>query len=316
MTLCPTCGTDVHVKSPHTFIDGSAVRLFCSATCMDYATGARRAAPPRALGLGKLFVVGIGVASLSGWGDRAVSFRDQAAANAHQIPEQAASADLEHLPLHGPAEPTEEELALEFVTGLSDHTWMHPLSGPERRMPVRATRAFGAPRPGDRPAECRSGHCGVDLGEVWGEPVFAVHSGTVLKVERRNQANGGRYVRIAHSDGAVTSHYFHLAAIPRHLKKGAAVRTGEVIGIVGDSGVETSGPHLHFAVSVRPDGDPKRQVFVDPEPLVALWPVKTTVPGMAPQLGGTPGVPQGATGHMKTRRHREARAQRPDQRGN
>lgn len=183
-------------------------------------------------------------------------------------------------------------------------------------MPVRSSRAFGARRPGDRPAECRSGHCGVDLGQVWGEPVYAVHHGVVLKVERRNRPNGGRYVRIGHRDDSVISHYFHLAAIPRRLRKGASVRTGQVIGLVGDSGVESSGPHLHFAVSVRPDADPRRQVYVDPEPLVALWPVKTQVPGKAPQLGVTPGVPQGATGHMKRRRHREARAQRPDPRGN
>lgn len=84
----------MHVKSPHTFIDQSVVRLFCSASCMDDATGQRSAAAPRWLGLGRLFVVGFGVASLSGWGSVAEPFRVQVAARAYRmVPEHRASPD-------------------------------------------------------------------------------------------------------------------------------------------------------------------------------------------------------------------------------
>ena len=50
---------------------------------------------------------------------------------------------------------------------------------------ARDSRVFGAVRPGERPAECRNGHCGVDLGgEIWGEQVHAVHDGVVDCVQR------------------------------------------------------------------------------------------------------------------------------------
>ena len=67
---------------------------------------------------------------------------------------------------------------------------------------------------------------------------------------------GGGTVRIAHFGGMVFTHYFHLAAIPRGVRRGARVAAGDVIGLVGDTGVggEASRPraHLHFAFSIRP----------------------------------------------------------------
>jgi murein DD-endopeptidase MepM/ murein hydrolase activator NlpD len=154
--------------------------------------------------------------------------------------------------------------------------WIHPLPGPVRRMPLRDSRVFGAERPGDRPGECRSGHCGVDLGgEINREPVLAVHDGVIDRIQRGpNSLHGGRYVRIAHRDGTVFSWYFHLAEIPDHLTVGAPVRVGTVIGLVGQSGVVRSGPHLHFALTVAPPGDGPEQ-YIDPEPLIALWPLST-----------------------------------------
>jgi murein DD-endopeptidase MepM/ murein hydrolase activator NlpD len=91
------------------------------------------------------------------------------------------------------------------------------------------------------------------------------------------------------------------------------VRAGEIIGLVGESGVEASGPHLHFGVSVRPDGDRAREVYVDPEPLVALWPLRLPMAGQPPHVSVKPGVPQGAAGSRKARR---AKAKRPQPDGN
>ena len=64
----------------------------------------------------------------------------------------------------------------------------------------------------------------------------------------------------------------HLDAVAPRLKPGLHVRAGEELGTVGDSGTKNSGPHLHFTVAVRPSLDgPER--YVDPEPLLTLWPL-------------------------------------------
>jgi murein DD-endopeptidase MepM/ murein hydrolase activator NlpD len=179
--------------------------------------------------------------------------------------------------------------------------WIHPLYGPRRRMPIHDSRTFGAARPGDRPVECQSGHCGVDLGgEVYKEPVLAVHDGVIDRVQRGpNPDHGGLYVRIAHRAGTVFTQYFHLASIPKRLVAGLPVHVGEVIGYLGSSGVKHSGPHLHFALSVRPSKDGPEQ-YVDPESLIALWPVSIPQAAGAPLIDElvAPGLPvQRRRGH-------------------
>jgi murein DD-endopeptidase MepM/ murein hydrolase activator NlpD len=195
----------------------------------------------------------------------------------------------------GPEWPPTETSVL---AALGRDAWIHPLAGPARRMPRSDSRVFGADRPGNRAIECRNGHCGVDLGgEIWGEHVRAVHDGVVDWVQRGpNPDHGGRFVRIAHHDGTVFTQYFHLAAIPRGLERGVPVRGGQVIGLLGDSGVKESQPHLHFAVSVRPfpEGHEK---YIDPEPLIALWPLRVPVDGSEVglvTLTAPPGVPLGS----------------------
>jgi murein DD-endopeptidase MepM/ murein hydrolase activator NlpD len=190
--------------------------------------------------------------------------------------------------------PTDASLLAE----LGRDAWIHPLAGPVRRMPRVDSRVFGAVRPGERPAECRNGHCGVDLGgEIWGEHVHAVHDGVVDFVQRgANPDRGGEFVRLAHHDGTVFTQYFHLAAIPRGLERGVHVTSGEVIGLLGDTGVKDSAPHLHFAISVRPAKElPER--YIDPEPLLALWPVRVPIDGGEAGMVTTvarPGLPLGS----------------------
>ena len=194
---------------------------------------------------------------------------------------------------YGPEWPPTEASDL---ADLAHDAWLHPLSGPFRRMPVRDSRVFGAERPGDRPIDCRKGHCGVDLGgEIWGEQVHAAHDGIVVRVRRvPNEQHGGHYVRIAHRNGTVFTQYFHLAAIPRWVEPGVRVKAGDVIGLLGDSGVKESAPHVHFTVSVRPAADWVEQ-YVDPEPLIALWPLRIPLDGSAGPVctAGPPGVPLG-----------------------
>ncbi len=198
-------------------------------------------------------------------------------------------------PALGPSWPPTEK---DWLDQIASDVWIHPLDGPTRRMPVSDSRVFGAERPGDRPGECSHGHCGVDIGgEVWGEPVHAAHDGVVDRVQRGpNEQHGGLYVRLSHREGRIFTQYFHLAAIPRHLKPGVAVRAGEVIGLLGESGVKFSDPHLHMTISVRPSSTlPER--YIDPEPLIALWPLRADVPGLPGGMviaSSAPGTPRGA----------------------
>jgi murein DD-endopeptidase MepM/ murein hydrolase activator NlpD len=200
-------------------------------------------------------------------------------------------------PLPGSFGPEWPPSEASLIDELGRDAWLHPLPGPFRRMPSRDSRVFGAERPGDRPIDCRKGHCGVDLGgEIWGEQVRAAHDGVVDRVQRApNELRGGHYVRIAHRNGTVFTQYFHLAAIARWVEPGMPVKAGDVIGLLGDSGVKESTAHLHFTVSVRPAPDwPER--YIDPEPLIALWPLRIPLESSHVVLvstAGPPGLPLG-----------------------
>ena len=167
-----------------------------------------------------------------------------------------------------------------LLAALGRDAWIHPLAGPVRRMPIRDSRVFGAVRPGNRAVECRNGHCGVDLGgEIWGEHIRAVHDGVVDFVRRGpNEQHGGQFVRISHRGGTVFTQYFHVAAIPRRIERGVVVKGGDVVGLLGDTGVKDSAPHLHFSISIRPSPDRPEKYF-DPEPLMALWPLRVPLEG-------------------------------------
>ena len=153
--------------------------------------------------------------------------------------------------------------------------WFHPLAGPSRALPANDSRRFGAARPQPRPAECELGHCGVDLGTTAGEPVFAVFDGVIERIERDEtratnpaDARAGRFVRIGHENGTMVTRYLHLDSIRADLSEGDRVRGGEMIGRLGSTGISTSGPHLHFSLSLR-EGAAER--YIDPEPLLRSW---------------------------------------------
>jgi murein DD-endopeptidase MepM/ murein hydrolase activator NlpD len=184
--------------------------------------------------------------------------------------------------LYGPAWPPTDD---DWMFAFGRVSWSYPLPGPARRRPVADDRRFN---PG---GICRTtGACGVRLGgELWGEHVYAVLDGVVDRAQGGgNDDHGGGYVRIAHFGGMVFTHYYHLAAIPRGVRRGARVAAGEVIGLVGDTGTRdeapASRPHLHFAFSIRPSSE-MAEVFWDPAPLMARWllrvPPHGTVAGLA-----------------------------------
>ncbi|HLU67743.1 MAG TPA: M23 family metallopeptidase [Kofleriaceae bacterium] len=303
----------MHLGTRHVRVGKSGVRLYCSSDCMDKSLIGWREPervrpaeePPRAR-RGRLFAIGLGIASLSPCG-RPVDMDERAAREVAAVMADRAAREAPRRFI-GPPAPSDEELAREFMSELGADRWIHPLPGPVRRMPIRDSRVFGAAREGHRPGECRSGHCGVDIGgEIWGEPVYAVHDGVVDRVKRVNEGRGGLYVRLSHRDGTVFTQYFHLAAIPRDLRKGQRVRAGQVVGLVGDTGVQHSTAHLHFTISVKPTPH-SSEIYMDPEPLIALWPLKVPREGGAADAAWDPGVPRGAAGRPRRPQPRRARA--------
>ncbi|HZS38374.1 MAG TPA: M23 family metallopeptidase [Polyangia bacterium] len=307
---CPHCGGPVDVRTPHVIIDGSTVRSYCSAECASLATAPIRIPPEPPQGnrwLSHVVRLAVSVPVLvltSGYEPP----RPPAPAPAAIAVEKPAPAP--EPPSFGPAWPPTEQ---DWMAEIAGDAWIHPLDGPSRRMPLSDSRVFGAERAGERPGECNNGHCGVDLSGPWGEPVHAAHDGVVDRVQRGpNEEHGGVYVRLAHRDGTIFSQYFHLAAVPRRLEPGVRVRVGEVIGLLGDTGVKHSAPHLHFTISVKPSAE-YAEKYIDPEPLIALWPLRIPVGESAGMLTAqaAPGVPHGAAAKHHHPSHRTAAALEP-----
>jgi len=84
-------------------------------------------------------------------------------------------------------------------------------------------------------------HFGVDVVAAANEAVKAVLDGTVVLSTWTSET--GYVIGIQHENNIV-SFYKHNSVILK--KVGVKVRAGEVVGIVGDSGELTTGPHLHF----------------------------------------------------------------------
>lgn len=98
-------------------------------------------------------------------------------------------------------------------------------------------------------------HTGLDLAISEGTPISAVYFGKVTKTGEDD--SWGKYVLIEHSEGFETF-YCHLSEI--YADKGAVIRQGETVGLVGSTGMST-GPHLHFEVRIN-------GIRVDPEILI------------------------------------------------
>lgn len=132
--------------------------------------------------------------------------------------------------------------------------------------PVLGPHDFGGA--GGRFGAARSGHThqGQDTMAACDTPLVAARGGTVQYAGY--EGNAGNYVVI---DGKGTSYdfmYAHLAQ-PSPLQTGDQVRTGQPIGVVGETGDATA-CHLHFEIWTAPGwyegGSP-----VDPLPYLQKW---------------------------------------------
>ncbi|WP_135080913.1 M23 family metallopeptidase [Terasakiella sp. SH-1] len=77
------------------------------------------------------------------------------------------------------------------------------------------------------------------------------------KIAKKQCGNG---VRLEHKNGWITK-YCHLRKNSVKVKKGDQVKQGDIIGLVGHSGMATF-PHLHFQVEYIPKGSTQRQGYV------------------------------------------------------
>jgi hypothetical protein len=100
------------------------------------------------------------------------------------------------------------------------------------------------------------GHYGNDYVMKENNPIFASASGYVVFADYTT--NFGYTVIINHPENYLTK-YLHCASLLK--KDGDFVRQGEMIALSGNSGTESTGPHLHF--EIWKDGKP-----IDPSKVI------------------------------------------------
>lgn len=116
---------------------------------------------------------------------------------------------------------------------------------------------------------CSSNHLGIDFDHNIGTPIYSAMDGIISRIEY--SGGFGQHVYIEHiveRDGQLeywTTIYAHMKknSVPEDLQVGSAVKTGEKIGEVGNTGV-TTGPHLHFEILVNGEN-------VDPELYLKIY---------------------------------------------
>jgi murein DD-endopeptidase MepM/ murein hydrolase activator NlpD len=150
--------------------------------------------------------------------------------------------------------PSGSQLAEAGTVTLYGHTF--PVRG--RHGTRGAVGDFGAGRSGGRT------HQGFDVTARCGTPLVAARGGTVVR-SRFDPELDGNFVIIAGLKERLTYRYSHLRR-PSPLEKGDRVRTGALVGHVGQTGNAGSTPcHLHIELRKRSGR------FIDPEPHLRAW---------------------------------------------
>jgi murein DD-endopeptidase MepM/ murein hydrolase activator NlpD len=144
-----------------------------------------------------------------------------------------------------------------------------------RPLGMLAVPVAGVPRSAirDNWGEARGGgarsHHGTDIAAPAGTPVVAAAPGVVEKLFQSQL--GGTTVYVRSPDRGTVYYYAHLAGYAPGLHEGQAVRAGERIAFVGDTG--DAGPgnyHLHFGLQrTRPDERWYQGEDINPYPMLA-----------------------------------------------
>lgn len=100
---------------------------------------------------------------------------------------------------------------------------------------------------------------GLDYACNTGDKVWATAKGTVVSCSNNPDQVLGKNIAIRHPDGK-HSYYLHLSKV--NVSNGQRVKADEIIGLSGNTGTTSTGPHLHFAIKNA------RGVFIDPKKLL------------------------------------------------
>lgn len=104
--------------------------------------------------------------------------------------------------------------------------------------------------------DVESYHTGIDIANKEGTKINSSTDGKVIKVSE-NQYNG-KFVEI--EIDSVILKYLHMSKV--EVIEGSIVRSGDLVGLMGTTGVST-GPHLHFEIVIN-------NVKIDPEKLISF----------------------------------------------
>ncbi|MCZ2393915.1 MAG: peptidoglycan DD-metalloendopeptidase family protein [Chitinophagales bacterium] len=85
-------------------------------------------------------------------------------------------------------------------------------------------------------------HLGTDFAAPHGTPIIATADGVIM--EASSSKYNGNYVKIKHNN-MYTTQYLHMSRFAKGMKRGRAVKQGDVIGYVGSTGLAT-GPHVCY----------------------------------------------------------------------
>lgn len=98
-------------------------------------------------------------------------------------------------------------------------------------------------------------HTGIDLaygdGKTCGVTIYAAQDGVVYDVEKKDAEYKSYYVYIKNEQFNLRTAYLHLQKPPLW-NKGDKIKKGDVIGLIGTTGLST-GCHLHFQVGTLTD---------------------------------------------------------------
>ncbi len=110
------------------------------------------------------------------------------------------------------------------------------------------TQGYGSVPVGSVTRRYYSFHNGIDIGAKTGAgtPIIAAADGKVRAVGDNGKMAYGVWAAIDHGNNLVTL-YAHMTRGSVLVKPGQAVKKGQVIGLMGTTGLVT-GPHLHFTV--------------------------------------------------------------------
>ena len=112
---------------------------------------------------------------------------------------------------------------------------------------LKQSPSFPAPLPVEgtftRGFNEETGHLGIDIATKENEAFRAFADGTVINHDWT--MNFGNVLYVQHKDGIV-SIYKHASSVSKEV--GDIVLKGDILGTVGDTGVLSSGPHLHVEI--------------------------------------------------------------------